>query len=70
MAVRSFAQDDHYDLPLDIIDGYIVPGFRVVPDPTIDTSFANVGSVRPTTQPIRGTSTKTTVTSRYGPRHR
>ena len=40
----GFAQDDHYDMPLDIIDGYIVPGFRIVPDPAVDTSFANVGA--------------------------
>jgi hypothetical protein len=38
-----FSPDDHYDMPLDIIDGYVVPGFRVVPDPAVDTSFANVG---------------------------
>jgi hypothetical protein len=29
----AFAQDDHYDTPLDIIDGYFVAGFRVVEDP-------------------------------------
>jgi hypothetical protein len=40
----NFVADDHYDMPLDMIDGYVVPGFRVVPDPTSDTSFANVGS--------------------------
>lgn len=40
----AFIRDDHYDMPLDIIDGYVVPGFRVVPDPTTDTSFANTGS--------------------------
>jgi hypothetical protein len=39
----TFVPDDHYDMPLDMIDGYVVPGFRVVPDPTTDTSFANVG---------------------------
>ena len=39
----GFAQDNHYDMPLDIIDGYIVPGFRIVPDPAVDTSFAHVG---------------------------
>jgi Chlorophyllase enzyme len=42
--LAGFVQDDHYDMPLDIIDGYIVPGFRVVPDPAVDTSFAHVGS--------------------------
>jgi hypothetical protein len=40
----GFAQDDQYNMPLDIIDGYIVPGFRIVPDPAVDTSFANVGA--------------------------
>jgi hypothetical protein len=40
----AFLRDDHYDMPLDMIDGYIVPGFRIVPDPTTDTSFANAGS--------------------------
>jgi len=39
----GFLRDDHYDMPLDIIDGYIAPGFRIVPDPTTDTSFANIG---------------------------
>lgn len=43
--LTGFAQDDHYDMPLDIIDGYIVPGFRIVPDPTVDTSFAYVGAL-------------------------
>ncbi len=42
--LAGFAQDDHYDMPLDMIDGYIVPGFRIVPDPAVDTSFANFGA--------------------------
>jgi hypothetical protein len=42
--LAGFAQDDRYDMPLDIIDGYIVPGFRIVPDPAVDTSFANIGT--------------------------
>jgi len=42
--LAGFAQDDHYDMPLDIIDGYIVPGFRILPDPTVDTSFVDVGA--------------------------
>jgi hypothetical protein len=42
--LAGFIQDDHYDMPLDIIDGYIVPGFRIVPDPAVDTSFVNVGA--------------------------
>lgn len=40
----AFVPDSQYDMPLDIIDGYVVPGFRVVPDPTVDTSFAHIGS--------------------------
>jgi hypothetical protein len=39
----TFAPDNSFDSPLDIIDGYFVTGFRVVPDPTTDTSFANAG---------------------------
>lgn len=42
--LAGFAQDDHYDMPLDMIDGYIQPGFRVVLDPSVDTSFAHVGA--------------------------
>ncbi|HEY2322767.1 MAG TPA: hypothetical protein VGJ82_07875, partial [Thermoanaerobaculia bacterium] len=41
--IAGFVKDDHFDMPLDMIDGYVVPGFRVVNDPTTDTSFANVG---------------------------
>ncbi len=41
----AFVPDDHYDMPLDIIDGYVVPGFRVVPDPAVDASFANAGTL-------------------------
>ena len=39
----AFVPDNQFNQPLDMIDGYIVPGFRIVPDPTIDTSFANTG---------------------------
>jgi hypothetical protein len=42
--LAGFTQDDHYDMPLDMIDGYIVPGFRIVPDPAVDTSFGNFGA--------------------------
>ena len=41
--LAGFVRDDHYDMPLDIIDGYITPGFRIVPDPTTYTTFGNVG---------------------------
>lgn len=40
----AFVPDNSFDPPLDLIDGYTNPGFRIVPDPTNDTSFANVGS--------------------------
>lgn len=43
-SASTFAPDDTFSPPLDIIDGYINPGFRVVPDPTTDTAFANAGS--------------------------
>lgn len=40
----AFVRDDQFDMPQDIIDGYVVPGFRVVPDPTVDTQFAHAGA--------------------------
>jgi hypothetical protein len=40
----TFVPDDSFDPPLDLIDGYVLPGFKVIPDPTTDTSFAHVGS--------------------------
>jgi hypothetical protein len=40
----KFMPDAHYDMPTDICDGYFVPGFRVVNDPTTDTQFANAGT--------------------------
>jgi hypothetical protein len=42
--VAGFVPDNSLDAPLDAIDGYFVAGFRVVPDPTSDTSFPNAGS--------------------------
>jgi hypothetical protein len=33
----AFTPDASFDQPLDIVDGYFTPGFRVVPDPTTDT---------------------------------
>lgn len=38
-----FAQDNAYNTPLDIIDGYFVPGFRVVQDPGTMQNFAHAG---------------------------
>jgi hypothetical protein len=40
----AFVPNAQYNMPLDICDGYFVPGFRVVPDPTTDTQFANAGT--------------------------
>jgi hypothetical protein len=40
----AFVPDDSFDPPLDLIDGYINPGFRILPDPTTDTSFPHAGS--------------------------
>jgi len=39
----TFAPDNSFDPPNDLIDGYINAGFRIVPDPATDTSFANAG---------------------------
>ena len=39
----TFSPDDSFDSPLDIIDGYFVGGFRVVPDPGVDASFPHAG---------------------------
>jgi hypothetical protein len=41
----AFATDASFDTPLDIVDGYFVPGFRVVPDPTVDTQIAHAGAL-------------------------
>jgi hypothetical protein len=40
----SFAPDNTLNSPLDVIDGYFVTGFRVVPDPVTDIQFTHVGS--------------------------
>jgi len=40
----SFVPDDQFNQPLDMIDGYVAAGFRIVPDPTIDTSFNHAGT--------------------------
>jgi hypothetical protein len=40
---ETFVSDATYTMPGDIIDGYFQPGFRVVPDPTVDTSFSHTG---------------------------
>jgi len=39
----QFISDAHYDTPLDVIDGYFTPGFRVVEDPGTLADFANSG---------------------------
>ncbi len=40
----EFATDASYDQPLDLIDGYVVAGFRVLTDPTVVTDFDHCGS--------------------------
>jgi hypothetical protein len=40
----SFVPDNSYDTPLDIIDGYLVAGFRVVRDPGTMSDFAHAGN--------------------------
>lgn len=58
----AFTPDDHFDPPLDLIDGYTDPGFRVVPDPTQDASFANIGAFAYN----EGTQGYVTVTDDFG----
>ena len=41
--LAGFVSDASFDMPLDMIDGYVVPGFRIVEDPTTATSFPFVG---------------------------
>jgi hypothetical protein len=45
-SLATFVPDNQYNMPLDMIDGYIVPGFRIVPDPTTDTSYSYAGSLQ------------------------
>lgn len=40
----SFVPDGNFNTPVDMIDGYFVPGFRVVPDPGTMSEWANVGA--------------------------
>ncbi|MEP7148458.1 MAG: hypothetical protein ABI857_06200 [Acidobacteriota bacterium] len=40
----SFMPDGNFNTPVDMIDGYFVPGFRVVPDPGTMSEWANVGA--------------------------
>ncbi len=40
----AFTPDNSFDQPLDMIDGYVLAGFRLVPDPTSDTSFIHAGT--------------------------
>ncbi len=42
--LSTFTPDNSFDGPLDIIDGYFGPGFRIVNDPTTDTAFTHCGS--------------------------
>lgn len=40
----SFLPDGNFNTPVDMIDGYFVPGFRVVQDPGTLSEWTNVGS--------------------------
>src|SRR6202521_1776400 len=40
----NFVKDGSFDTPLDMIDGYFSPGFRIVDDPGTMAEFANVGA--------------------------
>jgi len=42
--IAGFVQDDQYNTPLDIIDGYFVPGFKVVEDPGTMMQWAHAGT--------------------------
>ncbi len=55
---QQFAADHRYDTPLDIIDGYFTPGFRVVDDPGTTTTFPHAGTFR-YTETTQGTTTVT-----------
>lgn len=54
----GFVSDASFDTPLDIIDGYFVPGFRVVQDPGVETQFAHAGTFQ-YTEATQGTVTVT-----------
>ena len=60
----SFVQDNQYNTPLDMIDGYFVPGFRIVEDPGVMTQFANAGTFHYTETEVNamGLAGSTTVT--------
>jgi hypothetical protein len=40
----NFVKDGSYDTPLDMIDGYFSPGFRIVDDPGTMSEFAHAGA--------------------------
>jgi hypothetical protein len=40
----SFMPDGNFNTPVDMIDGYFVPGFRVVPDPGTMSEWTNFGA--------------------------
>lgn len=43
-STSSFVPDDKFDSPLDIIDGYFAPGFRIVEDPGTLSEWADIGN--------------------------
>lgn len=66
-----FVQDNQYNTPLDIIDGYFVAGFRVVEDPGTMQNFMNVGNWNYTEAdfPMFGVNGTITVQDESGPYH-
>lgn len=55
----AFIADSSLDTPLDIVDGYFLAGFRIVPDPTTDTQYPHAGTFEYNDGP-------TTVTDSFG----
>lgn len=56
-----FVPDHKYDTPLDIIDGYLVAGFRVVDDPGTLSDFAHAGNWNYTETDVTGMGLQGTV---------
>jgi hypothetical protein len=65
----NFVKDGSYDTPLDMIDGYFTPGFRVVQDPGTMAEFTHVGAfnVDGTLLSSLGLAADMTVTDEPGP---
>jgi len=68
-----FVQDDQYNTPLDMIDGYFVAGFRVVPDPgtMVESTIAHAGNwnYTETDFPMFGVNGTVSVQDEFGAYH-